>query len=402
MTQALDKTQNSFYFDYAATTPCDPKTLEYMLPYFSQKFGNPSSSHAKAWEAKGAISVAQDQVAHLLGCHSSHVHFTSGATESVNWALKGFFDNLQIHKQIELKNCSVISTSFEHECSLQTLNYLKLKGLNVELLKPSQKGLISPDQLESAIIDLKNKNTPVKLVSIIWGHNELGSLQDIYALGSVCKKHQIHFHVDATQVIGKVLINLKEDPIDFLSLSAHKLYGPKGTGALIFDPQQFSLTPLIHGGGQQNNQRSGTLNTPGIVGLGWAAKFAQDKLKENLDKLLCYKNKVIEGLTQLDGIEFLTPSDPKESLPHILFFGFKKWPTNISPADLLKNVYFSQQSACHGQAFQKPIILNHLGISDIVPNSLMRISFSHLTTQNEIEELIRLIKRTYEEALLMI
>ncbi len=260
------------YLDNAASTPLDHRVKEVMLPYFDEIFGNASSNHIYGKEAKRAIEAARDHVAKVINATSKEIFFTSGATESINWALKGF---LEANPE---KGNHIITVKTEHKAVLTTCEYLENKGYEVTYLNVDQNGLISFEELKDSIKD----NTAI--IAIMYVNNEIGILQDIPAIGALARGNDVCFFCDATQAVGKVPVDVYKDKIDMLCLSGHKLNGPKGIGAL-YKKSGIKLEPLIHGGGQENGQRGGTYNTPLIVGLGEACRIAYDEFDQRLKHL---------------------------------------------------------------------------------------------------------------------
>ena len=257
------------YLDYSATTPVKEEVLKEMLPYFTEKFGNASSLYAPGLESKKAIDRARDQVAGLIGADPSEIIFTGCGSESDNWVLEGVAD------QYVKKGNHIITTVEEHHAVLHTLDYLKKKGIEVTYLPINNKGRLNPEDLEKAITD------KTILVSIMMINNEIGTLHPIKKLATIARKHNVLFHTDAVQALGNTHIDVKEMGIDFLSMSAHKIYGPKGAGAL-YIRKGVRIPSFIHGGAQENGRRAGTENIPGIVGFGKAAELAKDNLGSHI------------------------------------------------------------------------------------------------------------------------
>ncbi|MCD1261997.1 cysteine desulfurase [Paenibacillus athensensis] len=333
------------YLDHSATTPIHPDVLEAMLPFLQEEYGNPSSKYyALADNAKRAVTIAREQVASLINCHHDEVVFTSGATESNNMILKGVVDYYS-----EKPNYSkqIITSAVEHPSVIETCAYLSSKGASVKYLAVDKFGRISTQQVE----DMLYTQTPPLLISLIWGNNEVGSLNPIEEIALLCAKAKVFFHTDATQVAGKLPINLRQLPgLRFLSLSAHKLNGPKGIGAAIIRKQSeelyTKLTPLLHGGGQENEYRSGTLAVHNIVGFGKAAELAKSNLESNRKKLLELETLLTEILqTNLSG-KVIFNHDTKEKLPGILSVQFKGVNNELLLKKLSKFAALSSGSAC--------------------------------------------------------
>lgn len=273
------------YWDNAATTPVDQRVIDAMLPYFAEIFGNASSNHIYGRKAKAAIEEARKSVADLINSDAKEVFFTSGATESINWAIKGF-----VEANIEKGN-HIITVKTEHKAVLNTCEYLETKGYEVTYLNVDKNGLIDLDDLKNSI----RKNTC--LVCIMYVNNEIGVIQEIEQIGKICRKANITFFCDATQAAGKVLIDVQSENIDMLCISGHKFYGPKGIGAL-YIRKGLRLVPLIHGGGQEDGLRGGTYNTPLIVGIGEAARIAKADFKKNRQNLLTKRQEIEKYLLE--------------------------------------------------------------------------------------------------------
>ncbi|WP_166244009.1 cysteine desulfurase family protein [Paenibacillus turpanensis] len=373
------------YFDNAATTPLDPEVKEAMLP-FLHHYGNPSSKYyTAAEEAKEAVQVARSSVADLLGCEPEEVIFTSGSTESNNMIIKGVADT---HWGTGKR---FITSSMEHSSVLEVASYLTTKGLQVDLLKVDNKGVVPPELL-SATLDRNAKDT--FLVSLMWGNNEIATLNDIIPLGNLCKQRNIPFHTDATQVVGKVPIHLKDLPVQYLSLSSHKIHGPKGIGAAVLRKDELGirppLTPLIHGGGQEFNLRSGTLNVPGIVGFGKAAEIAKRDLESTQRQILALESyathKIKEHFSSI--VSFNSPSG--EKLPGIINIRFKGIHNELLIKKLSPYVALSSGSACSSS---KPShVLQSIGCSLDEVRSSIRISLSKFNTIEEIDQFIAILR----------
>jgi cysteine desulfurase len=260
------------YWDAAATTPVDPRVVDAMLPYFTEIFGNASSNHIYGKRAKSAIEIARKDVADLINAEQREIYFTSGATEAINWALKGY---LEANPE---KGNHIITVKTEHKAVLITCEYLESKGYEVTYLEVDKNGLINLEELES------NIRTNTALISVMYVNNEIGIIQDIPVIGEIARKNKVVFFCDATQAIGKIPVDVEADNIDMLAMSAHKFNGPKGIGSL-FIRNGIKISPLLHGGGQENGLRAGTYNTPLIVGLGEASRIAKEEFYESVEKL---------------------------------------------------------------------------------------------------------------------
>lgn len=365
------------YLDNSATTSIIPEVLESMLPYLKEEYGNPSSKYySLADNANKAVNIARKQAADLLGCDQGEVIFTSGATESNNMILKGIIDCYGD------KNSHIVTTKVEHSSILETCKYLENKGCTVTYINVDQFGRIDSNDLINIIL----KNKPL-LVSIIWGNNEIGSLNDIENISKICKENNIFFHTDATQVVGKIKLNLNNlSGINFLSCSAHKLHGPKGIGAVVIRKNKLGLktkiTPLLHGGEQENGYRSGTLAVHNIVGFGKAAEIAFNNIEKNTSKLKILEEILINILKKEFKDEIIFNNDWNNKIPGILSIQFKGIFNELFIKKFADKIAVSTGSACSST---KPShVLQAIGkdINDI--RSTIRISLSHLINEEEI------------------
>lgn len=371
------------YLDYAATTPVDKRVIAKMNDYLSIEghFGNTASNHAYGVSAHDAVVQARENIAHLLNTTARNIIFTSGATESNNLAIKGVADFYQGRGK------HIITSQSEHRSVLDSLAYLETKGFLVTYLQPNEDGLITLDQLEAAI----QKDTI--LVSIMHVNNETGVIQDIAKIGKLTRRLGILFHVDAVQSVGKLSINLQEIQVDLLSLSAHKLYGPKGIGALyINDNPRVKLTPLLHGGNQERKFRSGTLPTHQIVGMGEAFQIAGSEMTKEVAHLKNLQDLLWEGIKDLSSI--VLNGHPIQRVPNILNIQFK----NLKKEEMVKafeGVAISNASACNSITLEPSHVLKSMGLNDIDASQSFRISMGRFTTEAEIQVIINLIRRLY-------
>jgi cysteine desulfurase len=337
------------YLDSAASTPVDPRVKGAMLPYFSEIFGNASSQHIYGKEAKNAIETAREHVANLINAEPEEIYFTSGATEAINWALKGLMSaNPQLGNHI-------ITVKTEHRAVLSTCEYLETIGYEITYLDVDKNGMISLDDLKSAI----KKNTA--MIAVMYVNNEIGIIQDIKGIGGIARENKICFFCDATQAIGKVLVDVIDDQIDILCLSGHKFNGPKGIGAL-FIKKGIQLTPLIHGGGQENNMRGGTYNTPLIVGLGEACRIAEVEFDQRIAHLTLKKEKW-ENYFISNNIGVVNFSSVKRA-PHILSITLNAEEADEFLMRKSKEFVASTGSACSSQILEE----SHV-IIEIFPNN---------------------------------
>ncbi|URJ25015.1 IscS subfamily cysteine desulfurase [Candidatus Blochmannia ocreatus (nom. nud.)] len=373
------------YFDYASTTPVDPRVVKKMLQYLTIDgiFGNPSArSHYYGWKAEAAINIARKQIANLIGAESCEIIFTSGATESINLAIKGISQNYQ------KKGKHIITSATEHKAVLNTCKYLESNGFKVTYIIPQSNGLINLNQISKLLQD------DTILVSIMHVNNEIGIIQDIASIGKLCRLHDIIFHVDATQSVGKLHIDLSILPVDLMSFNSHKIYGPKGIGGLYIrkhrDPKIY-LTTQIHGGGQENNIRSGTLPVHQIVGMGEAYRLAQETMTTEMIQLKKLKNNLWKGLKHIEGISI--NGDLKYSVDTILNISFN----NIDGETLmtvLKDFALSSGASCASGELNPSHVLKALGKKDETAYNSIRFSFGRFTTEAEIKYAIQHIINT--------
>jgi len=365
------------YLDNAATTPTDPRVLDAMLPYFREKFGNAASrNHKYGWEAEEAVEAARKQVAAVLGADAKDIVFTSGATESNNLAIKG------VARSYRQKGRHVITQATEHKSVLDPCGWLEKEGWQVTYLPVDSAGRIDPARLEKAITE------QTTLVSIMFANNEIGTIQPIAEIGAICKRRGVIFHTDATQAFGKVPIDVEKMGIDLLSCSAHKIYGPKGVGALYVRRRnpRVSAEPILHGGGHERKLRSGTLNVPGIVGLGKAAELCLAEMAEESARLRRLRDRLWAGLSgQLDGITW--NGSPECSLPNILNVSFA-FVEGESLMMGMSDLAVSSGSACTSASLEPSHVLRALGVSDELSHGSIRFSLGRFNTEEEIEAAI--------------
>ncbi|VAX76911.1 IscS subfamily cysteine desulfurase [Buchnera aphidicola] len=362
------------YLDYAATTPVDPKVKKKMNKYFSINdiFGNPASrSHKFGWEAEEAIDIARNKIAKLIGADSREIIFTSGATESNNLAIKGIYDfhgNKKIH---------IITSQIEHKSVLDCCRFLENKGCCITYLKTNKYGIIDIAEIKKKI----NKNT--LLISIMYVNNEIGSIQKIKKIGDLCKKRKIFFHVDATQSIGKIKIDIKNLNIDLLSFSSHKIYGPKGIGALyIRRKPRIRLSPQIHGGGHERGFRSGTLPVHQIVGFGEACKILKKNMKKDILHTNSLRHILWNGLKDIPEIYLNSHFD--YTIGNIINISFN-FIEGESLLMALKNLAVSSGSACTSASLEPSYVLRAIGVKDELAHSSIRFSLGRFTTLEEIK-----------------
>jgi len=373
------------YLDYNATTPCDPQVVEAMLPYFTRQFGNAASrQHMFGWQAEEAVDLARHQIASVIGADVSEVIFTSGATESNNLALKGVLE------MYAGKGNHIITCVTEHKAVLDACKHLEKQGAKVTCLPVNAQGLIDLQQLEAAI-------TPATvLIAIMYANNETGVIQPVQAISRIAKKHSVLFFSDATQAVGKVPVNVLTDGIDLMSFSAHKIYGPKGVGALYVrrrDPR-VRLTAQVDGGGHERGLRSGTLNVPGIVGFGKAAALCQQQMQEESVRTSRLRDKLEQALLQLESV--YVNGDPANRLPNVTNLAFEYVEGNALMLGFNKNIAVATGSACTSASMEPSFVLKALGLSDELARSSLRFSLGRFTTEEDIDYTIAQVITTVQ------
>ncbi len=371
------------YLDHNATTPVDQRVIEVMEPYFRETFGNPSSSHQIGQKAREGVERSRIQVASFLGCGSEEVIFTSSGTESDNLAIKGFA--LAYKDQGD----HIITSKIEHEAVLNSCKKLEGLGFRVTYLSVDKMGRVDPGEVKKEIAE------GTLLISIMYANNEVGTIQPLQEIGKTAKERSIAFHTDAVQAVGKIESKVNVIGCDLLSLSAHKIYGPKGVGAL-YIRKGFSLSPLLHGGPHERRLRAGTENVPGIVGLGKACEIASMEMEEEGKRLRSLRNRILEGLKK-DGVKFTlnTPvDDPEESLPGTLNISFAgiEGEALLQALDL-EGISVSTGSACESGSIDPSHVLFAMGISRMVAKRAIRISLGRGNTQEEIDKVIEILPK---------
>ena len=371
------------YLDYNSTTPVDPRVLEAMLPYFTQKFGNAASrSHAFGWAAEEAVNVAREQVAGLIGAEPKEIVFTSGATEGDNLALKGVFE------AYSPKGNHLITVATEHKAVLDTCHHLEKMGGEVTFLPVDREGLIDLGALEAAI-----RPTTI-LIAIMYANNEIGVLQPIKAISEIARRHGVLFFSDAVQAVGKIPVDVNADGIDILTLSAHKLYGPKGIGAIYVrrrDPR-VRLGAQMDGGGHERGMRSGTLNVPAIVGLGRACELCALEMVTEAARLAGLRNRLENGLLAIEGSR--VNGSRIHRLPHTTNISFAGVDGQALLAGLGKDVALSSGSACTSASMEPSYVLKALGVRDELAHASLRLGLGRWTTVEEVDYAIGRIGET--------
>jgi len=368
------------YLDYAATTPMHPEVVKAMLPYFTEVFGNPSAIHACGQEAKGAIEEARAKVASLIGAQDEEIVFTSGGTEADNFALKG------IAYANENKGNHIITTPIEHHAILETCHLLEEKGFRVTYLPVDEYGLVTPDDVRQAI------TSKTILISVMQANNEVGTIEPIAEIGKIAREAGVYFHTDAVQTAGHIPISVDELRVDLLSMSAHKLYGPKGIGAL-YIRKGTKLLSFMHGGEQERGRRASTENIPGIVGFGWAAELAQQEMNEEAERLTFLRDKLINGLleridhTRLNG-------HPRKRLPNNVnvSVSFVEGESMCLSLDL-EDICVSTGSACSSGSLEASHVLLALGLPHEQARASLRFSSGKWSNEEEIDRVLEVLPR---------
>jgi len=358
---------NKIYLDNNSTTKLDPQVFDAMIPYFNEKYGNASSkTHYFGWEAEAAIEIARKNISDLIKCESSEIVFTSGATES---------NNISLHNILNLNKSHLITMSIEHKAVLDVCSYLESKNINVSYLKPNKNGLINLKKIKESI----TKETG--LVSIMHANNEIGVIQPIKEIGGICRKNNILFHVDAAQSFGKIDIDVKKMNIDLLSISGHKIYGPKGIGALYINKNK-KIKPLFFGGSQENNVRPGTLPVPLIVGIGEASKIASEKMESDFNYILKLKNLLLNQIKK-EIPDVIINGDFKNRIPGNLNLSFPCI-EGQSIVTSLSKVAASSGSACSSSVPKPSHVLLDIGLNKQLIQSSIRIGIGRFNTKDEI------------------
>jgi len=371
------------YMDNHATTAVDPAVLQEMLPYFTEKFGNAASrNHSFGWDAEKAVDRARGQIARLIRADSKEIIFTSGATESDNLALKGV---VEMYKE---KGNHIITTVTEHKAILDTAKRLEKEGVSVTYLAVSKEGAVDPDDLRKAITDR------TILISIMMANNEIGTVHPVQEIGRLAKERGVLFHCDATQGVGKIPVDVQAMGIDLMSFSAHKIYGPKGVGALYVRKKnpRVRLAPIIDGGGHERGMRSGTLNVPGIVGFGKACELCEQVMPQESVRLSAMRDRLSEGIIkQLD--EVYPNGHPTQRLPHNLNLSFA-YVEGESLLMGLKEIALSSGSACTTATLEPSYVLRALGVGNDLAHSSLRFGLGRFNTEEEIEYVVDRVVET--------
>ena len=368
------------YLDYSATTPVDPRVAEQMIPWLTEKFGNPASrSHAYGWEAEKAVEEAREQVARLVNADSKEIIWTSGATESNNLAIKGAAQFYQG------KGKHIVTVKTEHKAVLDTTRELERHGFEVTYLDPMENGLVDLEQFKAAL------RPDTVLASVMYVNNEIGVIQPIEQMGEICRGKGVIFHVDAAQATGKVVIDLAKLKVDLMSFSAHKTYGPKGIGALyVRRKPRIRLEAQMHGGGHERGLRSGTLATHQIVGMGEAFRLAREEMATESERIRMLRDRLWNGLSDIEQV-FLN-GDMDSRVPHNLNISFA-FVEGESLMMAIKDTAVSSGSACTSASLEPSYVLRALGREDELAHSSIRFTIGRFTTEEEIDYTITLLHR---------
>ncbi|MDY2632155.1 MAG: cysteine desulfurase NifS [Clostridium sp.] len=366
------------YMDYAATTYVKPEVLEEMMPFFTEKYGNPSSFYGISRETKMAIDKARNRVAKALNCDLNEVYFTGGGSEADNWAIKGI---ASAHRK---KGNHIITTKIEHHAVLHTCEYLEKQGFEVTYLNVDKEGFIDLEELKNAITD------KTILVSIMFANNEIGTIQPIKEIGKICRERKVFFNTDAVQAVGNIPIDVKEMNIDLLSLAGHKIYGPKGIGAL-YIRKGVRIDNLIHGGGQERARRAGTENTPSVVGLGKAIELATENLEEHNKKLVVLRDKLIDGLLKVPHTRLNGPRGDKRLPGNVnITFEFIEGESILLSLDF-EGVCASSGSACTSGSLDPSHVLLAIGLPHELAHGSLRLTLGDGSTEEDVDYVLDVV-----------
>lgn len=371
------------YLDHNATTPCDPRVVEAMLPYFTKYFGNAASrNHPFGWQAEEAVDYAREQVARLIGADPKEIIFTSGATESDNLAIKGVFD------MYASKGNHIITCVTEHKAVLDTCKHLEKQGAEITYLPVKPDGRIDLNELESSI----KANTI--LIAIMYANNETGTLQPVKEISAIARKHGVLFFTDAVQAVGKIPVNVLSDGIDLMAFTGHKMYGPKGVGALYVRRKnpRVKVTAQMDGGGHERGMRSGTLNVSGIVGFGKACELAMQEMEADAKRLSLLRDKLEKALLELE--EAYVNGSSEHRLPHVTNISFKYVEGEGLMMGFNKSIALSSGSACTSASLEPSYVLKALGLGDDLAHSSLRFGLGRFTTEEQIDYTINAVRNT--------
>ncbi|MCC6307595.1 MAG: IscS subfamily cysteine desulfurase [Chitinophagaceae bacterium] len=375
--------QFPIYLDHNATTPCDPRVVDAMLPYFTNSFGNAASrNHSFGWQAEEAVDYAREQVAKLIGADPKEIIFTSGATEADNLAIKGVFE------MYASKGNHIITCNIEHKAVLDTCKHIEKEGGEVTYLKVKENGLVDLAELEAAI-----KPTTI-LIALMYANNEIGTIMPMKEISAIAKKHNVLVFSDATQAVGKIPVDVNKDGIDLMAFSAHKMYGPKGIGALYVRRKnpRVKVTAQIDGGGHERGMRSGTLNVPGIVGFGKACEICLNEMEAETKRVSALRDKLQTELLKLE--ESYLNGDKEHKLPHVTNISFKYVEGEGLMMGFNKNIAVSSGSACTSASLEPSYVLKALGLGDDLAHSSLRFGLGRFTTEEQIDYTIEQVSNT--------
>ena len=371
------------YLDHNATTPCDPRVVEAMIPYFTNSFGNAASrNHPFGWQAEEAVDYAREQVARLIGADPKEIIFTSGATEGDNLAIKGVFE------MYASKGNHIITCNIEHKAVLDTCKHIEKEGGEVTYLKVKPNGLVDLAELEAAI-----KPTTI-LIAIMYANNEIGTVMPMKEISAIAKKHGVLVFSDAVQAVGKIPVDVNKDGIDLMAFTAHKMYGPKGVGALYVRRKnpRVKVTAQIDGGGHERGMRSGTLNVPGIVGFGKACEICINEMEADTQRIIKLRDKLENALLQVE--ESYLNGDKDYRLPHVSNISFKYVEGEGLMMGFNKNIAVSSGSACTSASLEPSYVLKALGLGDDLAHSSLRFGLGRYTTEEQIDYTIEQVTNT--------
>ena len=371
------------YLDHNATTPMDPRVLEAMIPYFVENFGNAASrNHSFGWQAEEAVDYAREQVAQLIGADPKEIIFTSGATEGDNLGIKG------VYEMYASKGNHIITCTTEHKAVLDTCKHLEKLGAEVTYLEVQPDGLVDLKQLEAAM-----KPTTI-LVAIMYANNEIGVVQPVKEISAIAKKHGALFFTDAVQAVGKIPVDVIADGIDIMAFTAHKMYGPKGVGALYVRRKnpRVKVTAQVDGGGHERGMRSGTLNVPGIVGFGKACELSRLEMAADTERISKLRDKLENALKQID--ESYVNGNPAHRLPHVSNISFKYVEGEGLMMGFNKDIALSSGSACTSASLEPSYVLKALGLGDDLAHSSLRFGLGRYTTEEQIDFTIKAVTDT--------
>src|SRR4029079_794861 len=371
------------YLDHNATTPCDPRVVEAMIPYFTNSFGNAASrNHPFGWQAEEAVDYAREQVAKLIGADPKEIIFTSGATESDNLAIKG------VYEMYASKGNHIITATTEHKAVLDTCKHIEKLGGEVTYLKVQADGLIDLKELEAAI-----KPTTI-LIAIMYANNEIGVIQPVKEISTIAKKHGVLFFTDGTQSVGKIPVDVQKDGIDIMAFSAHKMYGPKGIGGLYVRRKnpRVKVTAQMDGGGHERGMRSGTLNVPGIVGFGKACEICRLDMETDTQRIKYLRDKLENELLKIE--ESYLNGNKEHRLPHVCNISFKYVEGEGLMMGFNKNIAVSSGSACTSASLEPSYVLKALGLGDDLAHSSLRFGLARFTTEEQIDYTVEQVTNT--------